>query len=1476
MSKFNAFRVINLNYNNNSNRVEDETFSFDGDSTLLSLHNGGGKTVLVQMMLAPFVHKRYRNTPDRPFESFFTTNKPTFLLVEWILDGGAGYVLTGMMVRKSQADSKEDTKEELDIINFIYEYQESNPYDIYQFPVIDYENRGKKLKGFHACRKLFEDIRNEMGPRFQAFDMSQSNQQKQYFLRLREYGIHSEEWESIIKKINLKESGLSDLFKDAKDEAGLVEKWFLPAIETKLNKEENRMKQFRTMLYKFILQYKENEVKIQRKASILEFKEDGIQIEERAAGSLELLNQVSLKEEQIACLRYCIEELLEEIKRKEDASREVLDEKKDELLQIQYEEASYEIYQLLDKEDSLIFHQNRIQDQEDELNEEYLKLEQSWKIQQCAQIYEDYKEEELSVLTLENQYEIMKKDEEERMPERINLGYSLHLAYSHMVEKLEEEIHHRQEELERLGEEELNLKEEEGAARAEELLLQEECGLRRSNIKQYQEVEGQFNQLYPIKLERNILGTYEEGTFELMERKQKDQLEVMKHDLLTASSKRQKCEEEREIIQRKIQDCSLSLGKLTVLKDNLQEKEEKYEKELETRLHYMKYLSLSEDKRYDQEYICFKFKEKINVLKETLKKIDREKEKIENELDKMRHGVVLEIPKDFEEFLHSLDIHYITGMDYLKHNGYSQEQNQELLSKMPLLPFSIMMSKRELNKLEKGKAEFYTSYPIPIVIKEQLSQFPERDRTMIYKENQLNFFVLFNEELLDEKELKNLLLEKEKQLEEVKDRQKKKEEEISYYESMSQEIAFQELNPDIYEAFQKEMEKCLLEKEEQEKHLIELRSDKAGNEERIETLGSQCQQLEKTKDNLVKMQDAIKDMKERYERYQKDCKKLEQLKVRLDEISGESELRRKRTDEIYQAISDKKLFVRELEQEYRNASDKKNKYSSYQEGVKIHKDLEDIESRYYAITEKMAEDSKLVEQQLEQARNRFTKCQDRLIELSGKYMIEEKQYKETHYSPFHEKELEQKLEKLKESLEEIKKEWNRIDKEIGILESKITDRRSELLTKLGKEELVPKEKLTDTAFQTREKLIHHFLEEEEKRLQSFAARRSGYEANISALSEFSDLSFEKEYDFFTELSDFGRTSLEELNRKELEEIHGRMIRDYRNLQEKLRNQKLKLERMVEELLREERYQEDFYHQPLELMRQLVEKPADLLKQLSVTLKSYETLLEKMEVDIAFIDREREKVTEMLLDYVLEIHKNLDKIDRNSTITVKERAIKMLRIQVPSWEDNKEIYSQRMEGFIEELLSLGLKCIEDNENLEEILGIRVTSRTLYDAVVGISTTIIKLYKIEAQREYPITWAQVSRNSGGEGFLSAFVVLASLLSYMRRDESDLFIEREEGKVLIMDNPFAQTNASHLLIPLMDIAKKCNTQLICLTGLGGESIYNRFDNIYVLNLVESGLDRGVQYLKGDHVKGDAKVYQMSSSRMEIEEGEQMELLF
>lgn len=314
-------------------------------------------------------------------------------------------------------------------------------------------------------------------------------------------------------------------------------------------------------------------------------------------------------------------------------------------------------------------------------------------------------------------------------------------------------------------------------------------------------------------------------------------------------------------------------------------------------------------------------------------------------------------------------------------------------------------------------------------------------------------------------------------------------------------------------------------------------------------------------------------------------------------------------------------------------------------------------------------------------------------------------------------------------------------------------------------------------------------------------------------------------------------------------------------------------RTLNKIVRMESFQDDFYRKPLEQMLELSDDAVRVLTQLKTTVQSYDSLMEKLEVDISVVEREKERITELLEDYVREIHSNLGKIDHNSTITIRERNIKMLKIQLPDWEENAGLYRLRLEDFIDKITMEGVELFEKNENAQEFFGSGITTRNLYDQVVGIGNVQIHLYKIEAQREYPITWKEVSRNSGGEGFLSAFVILSSLLYYMRRDDTDIFADKNEGKVLIMDNPFAQTNASHLLIPLMDMAKKSNTQLICLTGLGGESIYNRFDNIYVLNLIAASLRGGTQYLKAEHKRGK-EPDELVTARIEV--GDQMELLF
>lgn len=272
MSKISRIRILNLNYNHNAIRIDDETFDLGGESTLLSLRNGGGKSVLVQMIVGLFVNKTYRDFGDRAYKSYFTTGRPTFIMTEWQLDTGNERFLAGMMIRKSQKDDQ-DT-EELEIIAFTGSYAQGCRYDMDNIAVIKTDGNRKSLKGFGECRSLFEEISKDKEGNFKYYDLSSKYARSQYFTTLRQYQIYNKEWESIIRKVNQKESGLSELFNNAKDEKNLVENWFLRPVEDKLNQDKNKMEEFRNLTRKFIEQYKSNQSKISRKAVIEQYFED--------------------------------------------------------------------------------------------------------------------------------------------------------------------------------------------------------------------------------------------------------------------------------------------------------------------------------------------------------------------------------------------------------------------------------------------------------------------------------------------------------------------------------------------------------------------------------------------------------------------------------------------------------------------------------------------------------------------------------------------------------------------------------------------------------------------------------------------------------------------------------------------------------------------------------------------------------------------------------------------------------------------------------------------------------------------------------------------------------------------------------------------------------------------------------------------------------------------------------------------------
>lgn len=1502
MSKINAARLININYNNNAIRISDETFHFNGESTLISLRNGGGKSVLVQMLTAPFVHKRYRDAKDRPFESYFTTSKPSFILVEWVLDQGAGFVLTGMMVRQSQ-DSENNSEEDLEMVNIICEYQSSCLQDIHHLPVVEKGKKEMILKNFSACRQMFEGYKRDRTLKFFCYDMTNAAQSRQYFDKLQEYQIYYKEWESIIKKVNLKESGLSELFSDCRDEKGLVEKWFLDAVESKLNKERNRMKEFQSILEKYVGQYKDNRSKIQRRDTIRLFKQEAQRIQEK----LTIYREGEIREKEQENL---IAHFIAELERLQTVANEehqnVLSQIEDvhaRIAHIEYEKLSGEIYKL---EEQMRFHlsnRDMIAVEKEALERETEAMMERLHLLACAKQQKFVDEEKAEWDQALHRLKLAQEKNVNLEPERNRLGYVLRCHY----EKELEENSQKQKESERQivqAREGISREKENVAAQEEQ--LREEAGAEgalKSRVQSYDRQEEQFHTRYQEHFVRNILGEYEPGTLEIFRKSGEQRIEELARERLRTKKSLETAKETRRRQQRKLSDMREEQIRTKAEQEQQERIREKYREELEARKVILKYLDLDEKDLFDREKILHVSERKLLEISNIRRNLEKEEDTLQKEYQRLTKGQVLELPQELESELTGLGIHFVYGMEWLKKNGYSESDNLELVRCHPFLPYALILSEQELEKLSRHQGNICTSFPIPIIQREHLEKREICKEGNVRRLQGVSFYVLFNENLLDEEKLRALVAEKEQQITRKQESIRIRQEEYRQYFERQEQVKNQTVSRESFSANEKLLEE--LERRIQNTD-ADIRAASQSLAELKEQMDAQEQAIRKADQEIDRQRRKMEDFEElckAYEEYVRFRQELELCRKEIRKLTEKQKLSREKLEKLQdrqRTLESERDVLRREEEAQQEAIQKYRRYEEYEEltetkdgedwrklwetATKSEHDLgaavnepynkqslqmrnivADMEARYAAVTATVSLEIQELERQEQLSGRRYKEADQELEHLRTKFHLAKDAWQDIRYDRKEEVHQETLLEDRRMKIQTKQSLWNEEDKRIAVTTQQKEDLLKRMRTECGREEPLPKAEIQNQDFDARKNELRY----QEKKLRNSADKlQSGLHSlneNLTALAEYSE--FEKKEPVVWE-QDFS-----EMNAYELRNFKGILIRDYNQRLKSRQDAKEQLVRVLNQVVRDGHFQEDYYKKPLEAMLELSDEAAQVQRQLNTTIQSYDSLMEKLEVDISVVEKEKEKIVELLEDYIQEVHQNLGRIDQNSTITVRDRAIKMLKIQLPQWEENESLYHIRLQDLIDELTQKGIGIFERNENAQEYFGTRMTTRNLYDTVIGIGNVQIRLYKIEAQREYPITWAEVARNSGGEGFLSAFVILSSLLYYMRKDETDIFADRNEGKVMLMDNPFAQTNASHLLKPLMDVAKKTNTQMICLTGLGGDTIYNRFDNIYVLNLIAASLRSGMQYLRANHLRGDEPETIIAS---QIEVMEQQELVF
>ena len=558
MSKISRIRILNLNYNNNTIKIDDETFDLGGQNTLISLRNGGGKSVLVQMIVSLFVNRTYRDFGDRPFKSYFTTNRPTFLMTEWILDNGIDRFLAGMMVRKNQKEDN-DT-EELEMYTFTGSYSNGCKYDLDNLPIIRQDGNKKILKGFGECKNLLEEIsRNEPGD-FRLYDMASQYGRRQYFSTLRQYQINNKEWESIIRKVNQKESGLSELFQNAKDEKDLVENWFLRPIEDKLNQEKNKIDEFRKLAFQFIEQYRSNQSKIRRKGIIEQYFEDTKPLKDMIDDYAQKdRDAVNLRTEMILYAKSLRKEL-DRLQTEIAAGQEKFEQIEREQRQIVYEQLSYQIYLSEDQKTEIL--SQRAQQEIEITRLTSLKNHLLRKIDtyDLHKIYLELKDFERQKAEVDAKLQVLLQKTEESKDEIEKIGCRLYALYSENVKKLKDQ---RQSEEKTLAETERareNAERERDEKEREIRKLSGDIGAKESRVRSYDEVEDSFNREFNAELRRNLLGLYEDGALEIFRKEIDAGLQEKKNKSVKYARKLMEQEQTRKKLSQEASDGTVTLN----------------------------------------------------------------------------------------------------------------------------------------------------------------------------------------------------------------------------------------------------------------------------------------------------------------------------------------------------------------------------------------------------------------------------------------------------------------------------------------------------------------------------------------------------------------------------------------------------------------------------------------------------------------------------------------------------------------------------------------------------------------------------------------------------------------------------------------------------------------------------------------------------------------------------------------------------
>lgn len=1414
MPRISKVRIVNFAYNDGKRMIADELFDFGSSddqnalNVLINLENGGGKSVLVQLMMQPMLPKA--KVANRNIASFF--NKPSdhcFIVLEWLKDNSSEKLLTGISMAAREASSGEDDTARGMSVKYYTFYAnygtEDSPYSIANLPLSSKENGRFVAAEFHAVRTL---ARNSKG----MLCYYTSDDSVQWQRKLAEYGLIRDEWK-MIEDLNTVEGGLENYFGKYKTSDALVNGLLIPTIERKLRSSQSvGDDSLSTMLLSYANQYAVHESVLKEKEVYEKFAHELEQMKPQAEELWTTDDQLTQTTKQVFGLSDALTAKISELRQaqNDDVEQQKMLEQKSH--HVKWEEASLHYYQ--SKEE---FHRAEINRQEAETKvrekkHQKAEVEQKIKALECANYAQKLHRVESEIQGY--------RDEIHRREHHAEVGTELaDLKYS-IACAVQTELDHNEPELNALDHQEQETAE---AIKAQSLIVieqQKKCSTAKTDCDRLdgklssakKETDRQVDLLH-ADLSRKLDGFYTVDEIDQIQYFKEKEATENALNVSKAADKIQKTEKQLGEIPEKQAELKVEQNsleqQLEQIKDKVQEYQELERKILATFDQYNLDRSLRFTNRL-KEFLTEEQRKNEAKYADTLRRI----EVSEEALVAAERGS-LHVPHAVIAYLNATGVPYTTCEKYLldavESQRLSKERCLEILHHYPAAAYGIVMDEKAVQDFFGFGREEWLPSMIPLFRYEQMEKIIQVEKQFsgaiaFYSEKYFadreGYVAHLQQERAQNESWKDRLIHQKKQLEE----QMRLAEQFSYSESWQEEqnqalMRLEERKGAVcekIESLERRKTQLTAQKTDYLDQLDQLKTQGAEIQRSLQTLSEVYQRIREEEDLLNRLHQKKMELEESERDYSS-------VKSSVDVLQEEENVIRRRMDDLLKTIEELKRVQMEV--------------SDGTQGAKVEGTWRELYHRYQALQKAMDTALLGLKEHLQQAIERQREYQAEI----DKRKLPEDTYRELLYSAERERELRQLQEQLEQEVSVCSEAEKVAISKHGIAKAHFENAETELRPygeplEQGEIGTNFEKRLEEVATEQHRSRAHQQkCGEEQKKVEREQYQLEMVLGTYKRPLQVLPMTLEEDY---LQQCEKAKNALDVWKRR-LRIIRATVSNSLSQLSVQFSESKCGVMDAVMGMT-------DLFQNELRGDRYYT-----LTMHIDGHLENTQRAIGKIETDLADFEQQH---TDLIYHCTLQgqrVYDGLKQLQASSRVQVHEGVSRkqMLRFDIPDTVEpavaNAAVTAEIDQG-VKEIVACMRDSTVTEANLKKKAEHIVGSDTLLRKYIGKESIQVEAYKIDqsAQNSRYRTWEKTQiNNSGAEKFVIYFAVILALINFTRGNMNGIQ-DRELHSALILDNPFGSTTSKHILAPMFAIAKHFRVQLICLSHITQMDVLNCFD--------------------------------------------------